>query len=167
MPEQKDCHINRTAPVSVNHMAMAERSVTKFLFDEYEKYRETVYIMPTYWVVILLNVNNGEHTNVQKTENPHELLKTLPKTDNDKIWDIGLLVKIGTEEQADVFIKQLTGDVRQIRGIMSRTVMASLLAEKYNCECYGNFDHIFKIKGAEKLVTKKNIGLEEQASEYV
>jgi hypothetical protein len=122
----------------------------EFVIEAYERYRAQHTTVRHWWVLLLINTDNGEHTDIEITDEPHSRLEALTKAEGSKHWVVAALVNVGTHEQAQQFAKQITGDKHQIRGIMSRTAMMSLLAEKHKFPGYADMDVVFKLPGAEQ-----------------
>lgn len=126
-------------------------------FEEWRFLKRKNNLEPVWWVVMLINTNRGGHTQLQKTKDPGELLDRLPIVENGKSWEIGMFVRIGANSAAaDAFIQVVSGsNSKQIRGIISRAAMVQLLVEKYGFRAYGDFNNIFCVDDAEKLLEKR------------
>ena len=126
----------------------------EFAVEAYERYRAQHSTARHCWVLLLITNDNGEHTDIEITDDPHARLQALCKNDTGKQWVVGALVNVGTREQAQRFAKQITGEKHQIRGVMSRTAMMSLLAEKHHFQGFADMDVVFKLPGAEQYLER-------------
>jgi hypothetical protein len=132
-------------------------------FEEWAFLRRRHNREPVWWVVMLINTNNGGHTQLHKTTEPDKLLERLPIQDNDKEWHEGMFIRISADARAaDAFIQLVSGsfqsdevESKQIRGIISRAAMADRLSTHFKLRCYGNFNNIFCLDNAEELLSKQ------------
>ena len=112
-----------------------------------------------WWLIMLLNKNNGGHTMLKKTTNPYKIIDTLPLQDGDKIWVCGYVIDIGNNKKhADIISNHISGSFsesgKQVRGVISRTVIADLVCDKYNLKIYGDFDNILDVSNSSDKIEK-------------
>jgi len=104
-----------------------------------------------WWVAMLCNENNGEHTKTVKTTDPHRLRQSSPQREGNKSWALSNLVLAGEEEVADAVIALLNDN---IRGALSKATWLDVISAHYRLEHYGSFDKIFKKKDADARLTR-------------
>ena len=140
--------------------ATVKRSIN---FDEYQYQLRKRGALPFWWVVMLVNIADGNQTRFMKTvKPPNEFRKTLPLYENNKIWNGGIYVCVSTDpEEAENFIKLVCGELpmngvtKQIRGIISRAATCDQVAWHFRYPAYACFDVILSEPDTDWKIVKK------------
>jgi hypothetical protein len=138
-----------------------ERPVQSINFDEYTFQLRKHKRLRDWWVLMLVNTTEGNQTKLVKTTDPLAFQKLLPIHDNNKVWEEGIYICVGPDaEKAENLIQVICGErtggaqTKQIRGIISRSVMCELVSHRFGFQIFANYDTIFGEEGVEDKIYK-------------
>jgi hypothetical protein len=107
-----------------------------------------------WWVLVLVNTNQTQHTNIVKTDNIREYIpKPGPKQSDRALWQIAAAARVDDEITAEVFRERFQNAT--VRGSLSRSVVLEQVAGLMELDVYNSLGVIFQTEDADDLLERR------------